>query len=462
MYLRIRTTAALCLLCLTGTASAQQIQPEDEVFPLNKPEQLEIRSRDPHQLRNLPPALQAPPPTVSVPHPAATELKLTLDDAIRMALEDSEVIRVLAGNTARSSGLTIYDPAIAHTAIDRAIAGFDPTFSANNTFGRTSVPSVTGTAPNERFAGNTANSQRFNTRLTQNNLAGGTASLTFNNSWLRDSARTLNPSNTPTLDLSYTQQLLKGAGRDVNRVPILLARIETEQSYFRFKDNYQELVRSVVEGYWNLVSARTDLWARERQVKQAAFAFNLAQSRLDKGLGDAGEVAQRRVALANFKASLITSRAAVLDREAAVKNVLGMPPNDGVRLIPVTPPTRDELGFDWEQLTSAAIVSRPDLIELKLILDADEQQLIQSRNGARPELEASASYIWNGLSGRLDGGRDIRSPLRSSGNWNLGINFEVPLRLRRDRANLRSAELLLAKDRANLRQGRHAAIISDY
>lgn len=461
MYLRIRTTAALCLLCLTGMASAQQIQPEDEVFPLNKPEQLNIRSRTPHQLRNLPPALQAPPPTVSVPHPAATELKLTLDDAIRLALEDSEVIRVLAGNTARSSGLTIYDPAIAHTAIDRAIAGFDPTFRANNTFGRTSRP-VTDVA-NQRFDGSIGNSYSHSTTLNQRNLTGGTAELSFGNEWARSNSALgqrggLNPTSTPSLGVSYTQSLLRGAGRDVNRVPILLARIETEQSYFRFKDNYQELVRSVIEGYWNLVAARTDLWARERQVKQAAFAFNLAQSRLDKGLGDAGEVAQRRVALANFKASLITSRAAVLDREAAVKNVLGMPPNDGVRLIPVTPPTRDELGFDWEQLTNAAIVSRPDLIELKLVLDADEQRLIQSQNNARPDLTASAGYTWNGLSGRLATGREIRSPLRSSGNWTLGINFEVPLRLRAGRADLRSAELLLAKDRANLRQGRHAAV----
>ena len=457
MYPRIRSTAIACLVFLTGTVSAQQIQPEDEVFPLNKPEQLNIRSRMPHQLRNLPPALQAPPPTVSIPHPAATELKLTLDDAIRTALEDSEVIRVLAGNTARSSGLTIYDPAIAHTAIDRAIAGFDPTFSANNTFERTSTTVVD--VPNQRFDGISGNRHTFSTDLTQRNLTGGQGTVSFGNTWSRSGPRNvLNPANRPSLGISYTQQLLRGAGRDANRVPILLARIDTERSYFRFKDTYQELVRSVIEGYWNLVSARTDLWAREQQVKQAAFAYDQSEKRLKNGLGDAGDVAQRRVALTNFRASLITSRAGLLDTEAALKNVMGMPPNDGVRLIPVTPPTRNELGFDWQQITSTAVVSRPDLIELKLILDADEQQIVFSKNQARASLDATGRYTWNGVSGELASGRTIRSPLHSSGDWTLGLNFSVPLRLRESRANLRSAELLLAKDRANLKQGRHAAI----
>ncbi len=460
MYPRIRSTAIACLVFVTGTVSAQQIQPEDEVFPLNKPEQLNIRSRMPHQLRNLPPALQAPPPTVSIPHPAATELKLTLDDAIRMALEDSEVIRVLAGNSARSSGLTIYDPAIAHTAIDRAIAGFDPVFSANNTFGRTSTPIPD--ALNQRFEGSIGNTYNHSAAVRQQNLTGGTGEISLGNGWSRSNTvfgrPGLNPQENSSLGISYTQPLLQGAGRDANRVPILLARIDTERSYFRFKDSYQESVRSVIEGYWNLVAARTDLWTREQQVKQSAFAFEQAQKRLQNGLGDAGEVAQRRVALTNFRASLITSRAGLLDSEAALKNVMGMPPNDGVRLIPVTPPTRNEIGFDWQQITSTATVSRPDLIELKLILDADEQQIIQSKNLARASLDATGSYTWNGLSGELATGRTIRSPLRSSGDWTLGLNFSVPLRLRASRANLRSAELLLAKDRANLRQGRHAAI----
>src|SRR5262245_10752965 len=59
----------------------------------------------------LPPS--GPPPTVSGGDPGATKRYLSLDEAIRIALENDQVVRVLAGVGAVSSGRTIYDVAIA-------------------------------------------------------------------------------------------------------------------------------------------------------------------------------------------------------------------------------------------------------------------------------------------------------------------------------------------------------------
>lgn len=453
---RINQYALLLILCAPGIAAGQQVPEEDELTPFLKPEQCVIRSRPAEQLRPLPGPLPTPPPTVSVPHPDATELRITLDDAIRMALQNAEVIRVLVGNGAVSQGQTIYDPAIAHTDIDRQISAYDPVFSANNTFNRSSRAIADPVL--ERFNGSTSNGYSTDVGVTQRNLAGGQASFGVRNDWSRTGPRgVLNPQNQPSIELSYTQSLLAGAGVRANRVPILLARIDTERSFFRFKDSIQELTRSVIEGYWNLVFARTDLWARERQVEQAQTAFDRARVQQEVGLADIGAVSQRRVALANFRANLISARANLLDREAALKNVIGVPPNDGIRLIPVTSPTRELIEFDWQQLVNTANTYRPDLIELKLVLDADEQRLLQSRNFAQPNLDAVALYRWNGVSGQLPTGRTIRSGVHESGDWTLGVNFSVPVRLRASRASLRSAELLLSRDRANLKQGQHAA-----
>ena len=90
------------------------------------PEQRVIEYHDPSQ---LPPARipdNAPPRTVSDPRPDTAEWRLSLDEAIRIALENAKVIRVLAGTTAVSSGQTIYDAAITNTTIDQAQAVFDP------------------------------------------------------------------------------------------------------------------------------------------------------------------------------------------------------------------------------------------------------------------------------------------------------------------------------------------------
>ena len=86
----------------------------------------------------------------------------------------------------------------------------------------------------------------------------------------------LNPQARGSTTLSYTQPLLQGAGVGPNLAPIVIARINTERSYFQFKDAVQELVRGVIEAYWAVVFARTDVWARRQQVEQSTAAYERA------------------------------------------------------------------------------------------------------------------------------------------------------------------------------------------
>src|SRR4029079_10872579 len=95
-----------------------------------------LELREPAQLPRPPIPPPPPPPTVSNPAPPVTPQEMSLDDAIRIALANSKVVRILAGTTAVSSGQTIYDPAITNTTVDEARAGFDPVVTANNTFSR--------------------------------------------------------------------------------------------------------------------------------------------------------------------------------------------------------------------------------------------------------------------------------------------------------------------------------------
>jgi outer membrane protein TolC len=268
----------------------------------------------------------------------------------------------------------------------------------------------------------------------------------------------LNPENRTSLDLSYTQPLLQGGGTAANLVPIVVARINTERSYFQYKDSVQEMVRGVVEGYWLLVFARTDLWAREQQVEQAQFALDQAEARARVSLISSAEVAQPRVALANFRASLVAARASVLQQEAALRNILGLPLYDSERITPVSPPSSDRLEVDWNAVVNLAEEYRPDIIELKLVLEADQQLLLQARNQALPRLDAVSLYRWNGLEGTMPVGDFIESPLGRSTDWTLGVNFSVPLGLRQGRAQVRQQELLIARDRANLEQGVYNAV----
>jgi outer membrane protein TolC len=177
-------------------------------------------------------------------------------------------------------------------------------------------------------------------------------------------------------------------------------------------------------------------------------------------MASGADVAQTRVALANFRASLVAARANVLQQEAALRNILGLPLYDSDRITPVSPPSSDRLEVDWNLVVNLAEEYRPDIIELKLILEADQQLLLQARNLALPRVDGVSLYRWNGLEGTMPSGDHISSPLSRSTDWTLGVNFSVPLGLRQGRAQVRQQELLIARDRANLQEGVYGAVFA--
>jgi outer membrane protein TolC len=427
------------------------------------PEQRSIHPTDPSKLEAAKIPDTPPPRTVSNPRPDTPTWELSLNEAIRIALENTEVVRILAGVTAVSSGSTIYDVAITNTTIDQEQGRFDPIASHSSRWTRTEIP-FAGFDPLDPgrtlILGSTTDDYRSDVGLDKTNVLGGLWGLNWSENPTRfggDSFSILNPQNRSAVELSYTQPLLQGAGYRVNTAPIVIARLNTDRSFFQYKASVQEMVRGVIEAYWNLVQARTDVWARRIQVQQSKEAFERAQARLKAGLGARADEAQARVTYNQFRASLIDARANVLAREGALRNLLGLPPEDGRQIVPVSVPRSARVPLDWEKLKQLAERYRPDLIELKLILEADQVRLLQAKNQALPGLDLVALYRWNGLSGEAPNGDHIRGGGPFT-DWSLGVNFSVPLGLRQARAQVRQQKLLLALDRANLQQGLHAAI----
>ena len=452
-------------LALTAKFATAQLSRE-RLVPTYFPEQRTIQVRDPSQLPQYDLPDSPAPPTVTNRTQGLKQRDITLDEAIRISLANTRVVRVLAGTTAVSSGSTIYDAALTNTSIDQANARFDPTVTVNQSFNRLETP---GAVPdpldpaNQSLITGSAN-QNFNlgVGVTKQNAFGGTAGLdvTANSNRLSPGVFPLNPSRPGSTALSYTQPLLQGGRLAPNLAPVMLARINTEQSYFQLKDSLQEEVRSVIEAYWNLVFARVDVEARHQQLDQFKKARLRIEARQRNGIDDAADVAQAKSAEANAKATVVTSETNVLQREAALRNLLGIPPSDDSTYVPFTPLISDQFIADWRSIVQIAQERRPDLVELKLILEADNQLLAQANNNALPKLDAVALYRWNGLEGEMPNGAVLRSGPGQFTDWTLGVNFSVPIGLRAGRAGLRRVELLIARDRANLDQGVHAAVHS--
>lgn len=429
-----------------------------------QPEECSLQVRSPEELCHARIPNTLPPVTVDDEFDDLAPLPMALDECIRIALRNSQVVRVLAGVQATSSGSTIYDPAITGTTIEGAKARFDPNLTSGNAWNRLEQPGAQFIDPpvfsQSEITGLRTDNFNHATTLSKDTLTGGTAGLGVNvqPNRSRPGNFPLNPQTRSSVDLSYTQPLLRGAGIGPNIVPIVLARIDTERSFFRLKDSVQELVRGVVEAYWSLVFARVDLWVREEQMKQTEFAFKRAQAQFKAELADAAIVAQTELAYQNFRVSVTAARSNLLLREAALRNIMGLPPADGQQLQPTTPPSTEPYYPDWDAVLQLAEVHRPDIIELKLILEADQQLLVQANNQALPNLDAQALYRWNGLEGEMPIGDRISTRPGQFTDWTMSVNFAVPLSLRQSRANLRRQELLIARDRVNLDQGMHNVV----
>ena len=427
------------------------------VFPEQR--RMEIRAPSEMPVARLPDV--PTPPTVSKPV-EREPLQLSLDDAIRIALRNSEVVRVLTGAGATSSGSTIYDPAITNTQIDEAQARFDPNVQVLNDFDRIETPQG-GFDPADptraRIEGDRIDQYNMGLGVSKTTSTGGTASLSVNANPLLSSSEDLplNPRTTSAVDMGFSQPLLQGGGIRANLAPIEIARIDTERSFYQLKQSVQQLVRGVIEAYWALVFARVEVWAREQQViqgKQDARRINAAAGP-QVGRADKIDVAQVESASAGFEARLITAKASLLRREAALRNILGLAPSDQRQIVPVTPPSTEWIEVEWETILRIAEEYRPDLVELKLRIESDRQQLLLAQNDAFPRVDASALYRWDALGGRDPSGAWIASGPGQFTGWQLGIDVSVPLGLRQSRAALRRVELSLMRDRANLEQGLH-------
>ncbi|MBI1833134.1 MAG: TolC family protein, partial [Planctomycetes bacterium] len=318
----------LMMSLVLGSAVGCATWPAEVWRPIILPEVRTIEYRDLDRFPATAIPANKPPHTVANPPPPSSHWHLSLDDAIRMSLENARVIRVLAGPSAVSSGKTIYDAAITQTGIDQAQARFDPALTHKQEWSRTNPPGAsTDLADFSRsvITSNANDAYLSNLGLSKTNLLGGQTGLTWIENYVRHPGGgpivnplfpglglALNPQTTSALALSYTQPLLQGAGFRVNNAPIVIARLNTEISFFQYKDSVQEMVRGVVEAYWSLVQARTDVQARQEQVNLSKFSYERESARLDAGLANTGDVAQAKVAYTQFKASLIAAQANAL------------------------------------------------------------------------------------------------------------------------------------------------------
>jgi outer membrane protein TolC len=406
------------------------------------------------------PVPDCPPPRTPGTPEGAEVWELSLEDATRIALENARVLRTRVGTGVTAGRVTTYDPAILETAVDEALAVFDTNLALSMFWNRIDQPSGTTFGggipiPVER------DQATFQASLTKLLAAGGTAGINYNTNYLflprLSFPGSVNPQHSPNVEFTFRQPLLARAGVDVNRAPIVIARLQSDQSVWDLKQSTLSLVRSVESAYWSLDAAYTALRTVEQVIPLAGEVVRVSRARLDTGKAIPADVGQAEVQLHQFRQQRTRALAAVLAEETSLRNLMGLPPSDARRIVPKDLPWTGRIAVDWASTLQSAFANRPDVVRQRLAVRVRELQMLIARNQLKPQVDVSGLWRVNGLAAELDDAIDLLSDNRFQ-DWQLGFSINVPLGFRAESARLQAAELQHERDRALLTETAHQAV----
>ncbi len=435
---------------------------------------------------------------------------LTLEEATRITLCNSQVMRQLGGRIASNapetlsrtivnsaSVTTTFDPALVETGngasygsqfdgqgVESALAAFDAQLNSSITWQKNDRPvNIAGA-----FAGFLAPQFQqdlgaFNTSISKTAATGGQWGVRNITDYdQNNNTNRAAPSDWETsFETFFSQPLLQGRGAQYNRIAgpysfeqyasnqqnsfdgVMIARIRTDLTLADFEGGVRNLMRDVEQSYWELYFAYRDLEARKYGRDSALKTWKNVNERARVGQsgGAAGDEAQVRAQYYQFRAQVEQGLTALYRAENRLRYIMGLSVSDGRLIRPIDEPTTAPVDFDWASVHGEAIVRRVEVRKQKWQVKRRELELIGARNHLLPRLDAIGRYRWFGAGDELIDDTGIPPFAEGSsafetltgGNyqeWELGLQLSVPIGFRRQMDTVRHVQLLLARERAIL------------
>ncbi|HSH70724.1 MAG TPA: TolC family protein [Deferrisomatales bacterium] len=360
------------------------------------------------------------------PQPAATgdaaeSLRITVAEAVLLCLQNN-----------RAFAVERYNPALTRTFEEEQRAAFDPVLSgtASRQWDRQSgAASGFGnlTAASTDVAVSAAERLPTGTSLDLG-LSGRVGSSPGG-----ESAR---------LGLTVTQALLRGFGTDANLATLRQARLATLASDYELRGFAQGLVAQTEQAYWDYTLA-----ARQIEIVESSLA--LARTQLEETTERirVGQIAEIERAAAEAEVALrreneIDARSRLAAARLTLLRLTNPPGGSPWRrdVEALDAPALPEQGLDdVEDHVQLALRLRPELNQARLQLQRGDLEVVKTRNGLLPKLDA---FVTLGKTGYADSFGGALGDLGGSGyDAQVGLTGEFPWGNRGPRAAQRRAEL---------------------
>ncbi len=323
-----------------------------------------------------------------------TETRLTLLDAIKMAISNNLDVEIERTNQA-----------LASQGIKGALGAFDPVFRWQPQYNNQNQPTPSPLAGVNGVLADRIHSQNFGL-VSKLPWAGSQASILFDNSRQRTNNpfASLNPYTTSRLSLNYTQPLLRGRIIDRDRNEIRLRRKQLNITETDFQIRVIDIVSRVESAYWDLVASRQDVEVTRQAVELAREQYARNQRMIDSGTLAPVELSASKAELERRLDLHYTSVGLLTEIENNLKALIA--PNRsatiwGDQIIPTetlitTPP---DVSDDVREAVRNAIAKRPELKQLALRMESNEYDQQLAKDQLKPRVDLVASYINSGLAG---------------------------------------------------------------
>lgn len=268
---------------------------------------------------------------------------------------------------------------------------------------------------------------------------------------------------TTALEAGFTQPLARGRGTFINRMPVIMARIGTDQEIANLESQLQNMLCNVEIRYWNLQAAYRNYEAARIGQDSAQSTVALLQDKFEVREATEQDLAAAKEQYYSFRAQTLSSLNDLQEAEANLRWLMGLSANDGRLIRPTDEPTTALIEFDWDSISGDALVRRPELRLERWELKKKELQLAYAKNSLLPQVNAVALYRWLGMGDELVAANrsGINFPNAGSRAWEgltegdyqefrLGLEMGLPIGLRRELANVRNAQAKLAREKARI------------
>lgn len=384
------------------------------------------------------------------------------------------------------------EPARVGAEVEASLSKFDAVFTAGITGQTTDQPIGT---PLQTFQAGQSGVNSINTQEATLNLGllkplatGGVAGITFNLPYqFTNLPARVNPSYRPQLQFQFEQPLLQGFGVEINQLRsnhpgslltpgilntqptsegILITRLRFDQSRADFERQLNQMLLNIEFAYWNLYGSYWTLYSREQGLRFAFQAFKILKSRYEAGRANVADYYQTRGQYELFRAQRLQALDQVLENERQLRALMGIPIEDGTRLMPSDSPTLAPFEPNWDAALAEAYEKRPEIYMVRQEIKAAQMRLILAKNSLLPDLRLTGTWDVNSIGTRLDGAstpftvrdeftnnvvgtRDSNAFRALSDaqfhSWSAGLRLVVPIGYRQAYTQVRQAQLELAR-----------------